>query len=71
VRSKDKATGPITDDQELWLYNHALSRQIQRPLEELNEMLSEAAKQGVLVNVKVERTKSNAPFIDASVFSSD
>ena len=57
------------DSREQWQLKHRLSRRTQRPLVELNLLLAEAAKQGVLVNITVERIRQNAPFIDASVYS--
>jgi hypothetical protein len=70
---KSTAAAPVerTEEQELWGYKHTLSRKIQRPLVELNLMLSEAAKRGVFVSLAIVHTDLNAPFIDASVFTSD
>jgi hypothetical protein len=71
--SESKEPAPFTRDQELWQYKHELSQRIRHPLVELNNLMEEAAKRGVSVNLRAENVNIGlgydpVPFIDLSVF---
>jgi|GEM_PF-6371787 len=71
--SESKGSAPLKQDHELWQYKHELSQRMRHPLVELNNLMAEAAKRGVIVNLKTESVNVGlgydpVPFIDLSVF---